>query len=311
MPQTIQQLLKNNQIDSLDVELLLAHILKRSREFIISHPNSQVNFLKIQQFKKLLKKRQQNIPLAYLTGHKEFFGLDFLVNKNVLIPRPETEILVEEVLKIIKNDDILIDVGTGSGCIPISIVYHCDERSDEIIPIKREVAMLHAVARNDINFFAIDISKSALTVAKQNANKHQTKIKFLYGNLLKPITKYLQYIQQLKQLQHLIITANLPYLTSEQFKNEKSIQQEPKRALIAGKDGLKYYKQLLKQVKSLFINYQLPITLFLEIDPSQTKTIKLLIKKYFPKTKIIIHQDLAGKNRVVKIKIVAKIKSTK
>lgn len=275
---TIKKILKNSKIEALDIELILSYVLKKPREFLITHPETKINSYKVI---KLIKLREQGVPLAYLTGHKEFFGLDFFVNKNVLIPRPETELIIDLVLQKLQTKNlelgtILIDVGTGSGCIPISINKHYH-----------------------LPTFATDISKPALVVAKKNAKLHKVKIKFLAGNLLQPflnpsITKSLNQTQ-------LIITANLPYLTPKQFKSEPTIKYEPKNALIAGYDGLKYYRELLKQISQLTKKYNLKPISYLEIDPSQTKHIKEIIKKYLPKLKIVIHQDLAGKNRIVEI----------
>ncbi|KKS53992.1 MAG: Release factor glutamine methyltransferase, partial [Candidatus Magasanikbacteria bacterium GW2011_GWA2_42_32] len=145
----------------------------------------------ISHFKKLIARRAKGEPIAYLIGHKEFYGLDFEINKNVLIPRPETELMVEEVVKKIDRlKIILIDVGTGSGCIPIAILK----------TIKNTAT---------IKCFAIDISPGAIATAKRNAKKHNVKIKFLHGNLLEPMMSQLtQYSKKNK----IIITANLPYL---------------------------------------------------------------------------------------------------
>jgi len=288
------QLAQKNNLAHLDAELIIAHILKKPREFVLTHPEyvetrSNASVLKI---KKLINLRAKNVPFAYLTGQKEFYGWDFVVNKNVLIPRPETEALVdkvtEEIRKLKNKKIILIDVGTGSGCIPIAILKNFEMEK----------------LRN-LETFAIDISNQALTVAKANAKKHGVKIKFLQGDLLSPIPPLLKggrgdIGQQKFQI---IITANLPYLTPLQLKSEPSIKHEPKLALVAGKDGLKYYRQLLKQIKTLVTSYQLLVTLFLEIDPQQSNNIKKLIKQHLPHAKITIHQDLSEKDRVVEIKI--------
>lgn len=130
MPQTIKQLLQSacRQIDKLDIVLLLSFTLAKSREYFFIHDDEIVSIAAQNKFNRLVKKRQSGVPLAYITGHKEFFGLDFLVDKHTLIPRPDTEILVEEAIKTrnkklgAMNELILIDVGTGSGCIPISII---------------------------------------------------------------------------------------------------------------------------------------------------------------------------------------------
>jgi len=279
----------------LDAELLIAHVLNKPREFVIAHPEQKINKSIKQKINRLIKQRAKGVPLAYLTEHKEFYGLDFFVNENVLIPRPETELIVDLVLKRletcnVKHGTYLIDVGTGGGCIPIAIEYKIRKSGLSVIR----------------KLFAIDISQPALKVAKKNAKKHKVKIKFLRGDLLQPFIKQLQHFQQLKQLQHLIITANLPYLTPQQYKSEPSIQHEPRLALVAKKQGLDLYEKLLKQIRQLVTSYKLQVTIFFEINPQQTKSIKNLINKSLPHAKIKIHKDLAKKNRVVEIKILLK-----
>ncbi len=302
-----------SKIDQREIELIKAFVLKKPREFFIAHPEYQVSKLASEQVNKLIKKRTRGIPLAYLLGKKEFFGLNFTVNKNVLIPRPETELMVEKVLQKIKNSKnqeiILIDIGTGTGCIPISIIKTINPTLPS--PTRGGKGRGFAV-------FATDISQPALSVAKKNAKKHNVKIKFLHGNLLEPFLCHPEFIsgsfpksnllksisgeKMLKQVQHdIIITANLPYLTPQQLKQEPSIKHEPHLALVAGKDGLKYYRELLKQINILTSDYRLQTTVFCEINPEQTKNIKLLTKKILPQAKITLHQDLAGKNRVVEI----------
>lgn len=277
MRQTIKQLLNAayQQVDKLDADLLLSFVLGKPREYFIINDDKPISNITKNKFNRLVKKRKLGIPLAYITGHKEFFGLDFLVNKHTLIPRPDTEILVEEVIKKINNEKlILIDVGTGSGCIPISII-----KTSKHLNLKT---------------FAIDISKPALAVAKKNAKKHKVKIKFLHGNLLKPILNY-----KLQIPDSAVITANLPYLTEEQYQSEKSIQSEPKTALVAKNDGLALYEELLQQIKQFSKIYNLKTTTYFEIDPSQSEKITVLINKILPETKVEIKKDLAGRDRVV------------
>ncbi len=288
---TIKQLLQQarQKIDPLDAELLLAHVLNKPREWILVHTETKITKKQEKRYKQLLVRRANGEPIAYLTGHKEFFGLDFVVNKNVLIPRPDTEILVESVLKQFQNskfkiqNSLLIDVGTGSGCIPIAILKNLQTCTP---------ANLHTIA--------IDISKPALATARRNANKHKVKIKFLHSNLVEPILK--AYSLKLKA-HNLIITANLPYLTKKQFDNSPTIQFEPQLALIAKNNGLALYKKLLKQIKKLVTGYQLPVTCFFEIDPSQSKSITSIIKSILPDAKTQIIKDLAGIDRVVKIEV--------
>ncbi|MDP2692552.1 MAG: peptide chain release factor N(5)-glutamine methyltransferase [bacterium] len=273
MRQSIKQLLQraNKIIPPLESEILLSSILKKPREYMLTHSDARVGYLKSYRFNNFVKKRNLGVPIAYLIGHKEFYGLDFEVNKYTLIPRPDTEILVENTISHISKNDTLIDVGTGSGCIAISVLKK-----------KKNTA------------YAIDISKRALTVAKKNARLHGVKINFLHGNLLQPLKH-----KNIKTLKHIIITANLPYLTKKQFSSEPSIQYEPKSALVADKQGLALYEALLNQIKSISTSYKLQATSYLEIDPSQTSEITLLIQKIFPEVKIEIKKDLAGHNRLV------------
>ncbi len=282
----------NQHIDQLDAELLLAHVIKKTREFVISHPEFLPSSFEILKFRRFVKKRLNNVPLAYLIGHKEFFGLDFLVNKHTLIPRPDTEILVEKVISNIKEQKakkqniLLIDVGTGSGNIPVSIKKTMEQWNNKTITT-----------------YATDISAKALKIAKKNAKKHGVKIDFLKGNLLNPILKQWNNIK-IEQYKNLIITANLPYLTEAQFASEPSIQKEPKTALVANKQGLALYEKLLNQIKKITKNHELrTLNCYLEIDPTQTQKIKTLIKQYLPNANIQIAQDLAGHDRVVKIEI--------
>lgn len=300
MKYTILQLLKetSNQIDKLDAELIIAHVVDKPREFVVAHPEMKIKRLKDQKIKRLIAKRKAGVPLAYLTGHKEFYGLNFLVNKHTLVPRPETELIVELATNkidgffplvvgsqrgVVSNQNknlILIDVGTGSGCIPIAIKKTMEQYSNGTITV-----------------LATDISKQALKIAYKNAKKHKVNIKFLHGNLLQPVIKKIA-IGQFNN-RTMIITANLPYLTNKQYKSEPSIQHEPKSALVANNNGLALYEQLFTQIKLLITYYLLPVTCYLEFDPSQSQTITKLTQKYLPQAKIQIKKDLAGLDRLI------------
>ncbi len=274
MPQPITRLLQhaNKLIDSKESQILLAHVLKKPKEYIIAHPETKVGFFNSFKYKKLVKKRKKGWPIAYLTGHKEFFGLDFLVNKYTLVPRPDTEILVESVIEKIQNNDVIIDVGTGSGCIPIAILKNCQK----------------------IKGVATDISQKTLKVAKENAKKHEVEISFLHGNLLEPV------IEKIPKEKNIIITANLPYLTETQFETEKSIQHEPKSALVAEDNGLKLYKELIRQIQLLEGKN---ITAFFEIDPSQSTSLNEYVLGIFPNAVVEIKKDLANCDRIVIVQI--------
>jgi release factor glutamine methyltransferase len=290
---TIKKLLSSASkiIDRLDAEVLLAHVLGQPREFLIAHDTDHVGFFQQLQYKHLVRKRAQNFPASQLMGTKGFFGLDFDVNKHTLIPRPDTEIIVEEVLKLLplvgggregvtqKENLCIIDVGTGSGCISISILNEIRKSELSEYP----------------DCYATDISRSALRVAKKNAQRHGVNITFKQGNLLEPFQSE---ISNLKS--QIIITANLPYLTEEQFTTEPSIQHEPKSALVAEKQGLALYEELFQQIQSM-TPHSSPITLYCEIDPTQSERMIPLIAKYFAVAEVQIIKDLCGMDRIVKI----------
>ena len=303
----------------LDAEILLSYILKKPREYILAHPEEKLTKSQISNIQYLISRRNKNEPIAYLTGHKQFYGLDFLVNKHVMIPRPETELMVGEAINQITHNMknlTFIDVGTGSGCIIITIAKLLQATSYKL----------------QANFLATDISKPALTIARKNAKLHKIdkKITFYQDNLLKPVINKLSNVNcQMPARQYqpmaggsIVITANLPYLTPAQIKNSPTIKYEPKLALDAGPDGLKYYRQLFKQIHKLQIA-DLPASRFrskrwqagcrlqiiIEIDPSQTIKIKQLAKKELfthysiseggTKSKIQIKKDLSGLNRLI------------
>jgi release factor glutamine methyltransferase len=278
--------LQKNKIASsaLDAEILLSFVIKKPKEFLYAHSEKKLSAAQILKFKKLLSRRARHEPVAYITGHKYFYGLDFFVNKNVLIPRPETETLVETAID--KNPTAIIDVGTGSGAIAVSLARH--------LP--------------NAKIFATEISPAAAKVAQKNISHHKTAITLLRGNLLEPFLKKYKISNPPAGeagLKSLLIAANLPYLMTCQWqKSQPEIKKyEPRQALDGGVDGLKYYRQLLQQIELLITSRQLSITSIFEIDPSQKKSITKLIKRRFPTAKIEIKKDLAGRDRLVIFKI--------
>ena len=298
---TATQKLQKNKIPNfnMDAEILLLHILKKPREYLFTYPEKKLTKIQITNYKLQITRRIKGEPIAYITGHKEFYGLDFFVNKNVLVPRPETELMVDEILKeaeplqFCKNrrdsaSSCIIDIGTGSGCIIIAL----------------------AKKLSSFNFFAADISSKALYIAKKNAKLHHVdkKIKFFHGNLLKPI------IHKSKILNHkskIIITANLPYGWNS-WKNNCSMDTiglkfEPQIALFTEKKGLKIIENLFKQIKQIInsqkINFNSDLFIFIEFDPRQTITLKRLIKKNLLGAKFQIKKDLRGHDRLACISL--------
>lgn len=285
---------KESSLPSGETAILMAFLLGKDKEFILTHPEFIIPKNIYKKFKELEKKRLAGWSIAVLIGHKEFYGLDFYVDENVLVPRPETEMMVDEIINIVKeksNDLMLIDLGTGSGAI--------------IVSSASEIKRISPAKYRQIIFQAIDISAPTLKVAKKNAvlNKQDKKIKFLHGNLLKPLINHKDFSKFISA--ELVIAANLPYLTPNQVKHSPSIKKEPRIALVAGNDGLKCYRELLKQIKDIkkIFDFNKPITILCEIDPSQANSIKNLVRKYFLLAEIKIKKDLADRNRLAIIKI--------
>ncbi|MBI2459718.1 MAG: peptide chain release factor N(5)-glutamine methyltransferase [Parcubacteria group bacterium] len=277
----------------LEAEILLAEVINQPREFLLAHAEKRLTKNQNTKYKLQITRRLKGEPIAYLIGRQEFYGLAFKVNKNVLIPRPETELMVEEALPLITRNPArpaggsqpvtLIDIGTGSGCV--------------IIALAKSIINYESSITNH-KFIGIDISKSALGVARQNAKLHGVNkdIKFIKSNLLELILNSKFVIRNCK----LIILANLPYLTASQIKNSPAIKREPRLALSGGKNGLELYEKLFKQIKKLR-----DVNILCEFDPRQSAKIKQLIKRELPQAALQIKKDLAGLNRLAIIELLS------
>ena len=206
---------KKIQNPNLDVELILSKVLNRNREEIILNLDNKLKNTDIIKFKYYLLRRCQNEPMAYILGYKYFWKHKFLTNKSVMIPRPETELVVEETLKYLQNDKSkkILDIGTGSGCIVVSLVKE----------------------RPKCTATAIDISINAINVAKTNAKLHQLENKINFINI--DIDKYNSYNYDL-------IISNPPYINSIELNrlDEDIKLHEPKIALSGGFDGFRDMK---------------------------------------------------------------------
>lgn len=259
---------------TLDSEVLLSHVLDKPKQYLFSNPGKKLKPKQEKQFSILLARRQLGEPVAYLRLEKEFFSLKFLVTKDTLIPRPETETLVELVLSRIKNQKSLsiLDIGTGSGSVIISLAKTLGNRN---------------------TYFGSDVSKKALVVAQKNARRHKVKIIFKHGSLLTPW----------KNQKFDIIVANLPY-GWRAWKNNSStatigLRFEPQIALYTKNKGVYHIEKLLKQTSTL---KPLPSNLFLEFDPRQVRQIRNLVRKYLSGFDLNIHKDLTGRDRIAEIK---------
>ncbi len=262
---TIAQALAAAKIDQLDAEVLLAHILCCERVKLISDSNSEVGERQQTEFEKLTARRVVGEPVAHLIGSKEFYGLEFAVNSKVLIPRPETEQIVEEVLKLDKEISLL-DVGTGSGCIAVAIAKHS----------------------LGVKVSACDISLEALEIARKNAQQHNVEIEFYESDLLESVPH-----------EYDTVVANLPYIADSDSTLESEVKQhEPHLALFAGETGLELYERLLQQISQW---QERPQLLLAEIGWQQCEAMTQLIEKYLPSSKVECLKDLAGHDRIIKI----------
>lgn len=221
--------------------------------------------VKYSNLNKVIKKLQKDYPVQYLIGNVDFYGYIINVNKNVLIPRFETETLVEKTIKYIKKLKLtkgsVIDLGTGSGCISIVL--------------KKEL--------ENLNVTSLDNSIKALRVAKKNAKLNKADIAFIKHDIFKfnPVNKYD------------ILISNPPYITDKDIV-DKSIKYEPKKAIYADDSGIKYYEHILSTCKN-YLNKKNIIAF--EIGDKQGKILKDLANKNFPKAKISLEKDLTGKDR--------------
>lgn len=271
--------LKDTAFARLDAEVLLCDILKKQRAYLFTYPEKMLTASQEKKYKNYLNRRAHYEPIAYITGHKEFYGFDFLISPAVLIPRPETELIIDiakQTLHDPTSNSLIIDIGTGSGAIAITL--------KKLFP--------------KINVLGIDISASALKIARQNSKHLKANVKFAKTNLLNVESPTL-YIKK-----DLIITANLPYLsTSEWQKLTTNVKKyEPKSALVGGTRGIELYEKLFKQLNKLCRESDsLHITLIIEIGARQKKSIEKIARQILKPKKIEFYKDLANKWRAVKI----------
>jgi release factor glutamine methyltransferase len=260
-----REVLSRNGIEDapLESELLLRHALNIDRVQLYIDLEKELPPWQEQNFRRLLKRRLSGEPAAYITGHREFYGLEFRVNRNVLIPRPESELLVEMALAIAKNQPlpVIADIGTGSGALAISL----------------------ALGLPQAKIYATDISAAALKVARLNCRRHGVadRVFLLEGDLLEPLPEPVD-----------IIVANLPYVR----KSELDPRSEPPLALDGGADGTEMIEKLCRQVAG---KLKPGGWLLLEIGQGQGEEIKGILHNTVPGGEVKVFPDLAGIGRVV------------
>jgi release factor glutamine methyltransferase len=263
----------------LEAELLVMHLLGIDRAQLYCRLEEELSPSDVHGLDQLLKRRLGREPIAYIIGHREFFGNDFYVAPGVLIPRPESELLVEKALNFVVSqfphrDPIIADIGTGSGAIAISL------------------ALLLPRAR----IYATDISSRALEIAATNCNRHQVRgrVHLIEGDFLDPLPEPVD-----------IIIANLPYVKNADLSQlSAEIRQfEPLSALAGGEDGLDKVRQLLGRAKRKLCPGGLVLV---EIAAGQGQAVASWARSLFPGASVELAQDLGGWDRVLSVKFIDK-----
>ena len=276
-------LIKENNIENafLKARILLSYILNEKKEYLISHDLEEISEENIKQYKECLNRLINNEPIQYITGKQEFYGIEFIVDKSVLIPQPDTEILVEEVINICieqyahQSKLNILDLCTGSGAIGIAIAKNIE----------------------NANITLSDISKNALNIAKKNCinvgegiysarNKENNKIKIIQSDLFQNINEKFD-----------IIVSNPPYIKTCVIKTlSKEVQNEPSIALDGGEDGLKIYREIINEAHKYLGKDR---HLCLEIGYDQKEEVINLIKNNGNYKDVYSKKDLAGNNRII------------
>lgn len=277
---TVHELLKQlkEQLDPLsdtallDAQVLVAHHLEKPRAWLLAHPEALLNDAQYQRVLRSAQRLRDGEPLPYLLGHWEFYGLDFLITPDVLIPRPETELLVERAIGWLRchpHKRRVVEVGTGSGCIGIAIARH--------IP--------------DVHILMADRSPQALHVARLNLQKHGlvNRVKVKHSDLLTQIPGSFD-----------LICANLPYIPTQTLEKLPVAKREPRSALDGGATGITLIERLLNQAKGRLHPGGL---ILLEFDPVQVENLIQIARQCYPGSNVHIVQDLAGRDRCLEFEL--------
>jgi len=270
------RLISRSDTPALDASVLLAHIIRKPRTWVMAHPELTLTTEQQKQLDNSLRRLERGESFPYVLGHWEFFGMEFEVTPDVLIPRPETELLVERALAWLQESSgrsTVADVGTGSGVIAISL----------------------AVNVPDVHVLATDISRPALQVAQNNASKFgvRERIDFLQCDLLPEDTA--------PPRNHFgLICANLPYIPTETFRHLPVFGHEPTLALDGGDDGLQLIRRLLHIAPDWLAPHGM---ILLEIEATRGSQASSLARDLFPQAAIRLHRDLAGQERLLQIQV--------
>jgi release factor glutamine methyltransferase len=262
---------KMNDPTSLDEQILLAHVLRRPRTWLLAHLDTPLSPSQLAEANEAFDQFQAAVPLPYIIGHWEFFGLDLDVTKDVLIPRPETELLVEKAivfLQSLPDKKFAADIGTGSGAIAVSLAAHV----------------------SDVHVLATDVSPAALEVARRNAVKINVanRLDFIECDLLPDRVP----------AKMNLICANLPYVPTDIMLGLPVYGREPTIALDGGEDGLVLYRRLFKMIPEWLSTHG---KCLFEIEASLGPQSLKLAEDSFPKAGVQLHQDLTGRDRLLEI----------
>ncbi|MGC9467229.1 MAG: peptide chain release factor N(5)-glutamine methyltransferase [Anaerolineae bacterium] len=257
-----------------EAERLLAAILQVTRTMLLAHPEIGVRQAQARVYADAVRRRAAGVPLPYILGQASFFGLDFVVTPDVLIPRPETEHLVEQALAWIADRPVegitVVDVGTGSGCIAIALT----------------------ATMPNLRVTATDLSAPALAVARINGLRHRVdqQIAWVQADLLTPIVGPCD-----------LIVSNPPYVAEPEWPDlPLSVRREPHTALLAGPEGLDVLRRLLSQARSRMAPDS---CMLIEIGAGQGNAVRALAQAAFPTAAVKIRQDLAGRDRILDLRL--------
>ena len=269
----------------LDAQVLLAHITGQTRSWVLAHPEMVLTPALEKKLGDSVAKMKTGIPLPYIIGTWEFYGMELIISQDVLIPRPETELLVDKAMDWLRKNPScrrVIDIGTGSGCIAVAL----------------------AASIHDLQVIATDISDKAIFVASQNAHKFNVteRIEFVCCNLfpakIEGVWEKLS-IQTAKPPSSAnLIVANLPYIPSSILKDLKVYGREPDLALDGGKDGLDVIRKFLEQAPAYL---EMGGKILMEIEASQGLSALSLAYDRYSNAVIHLHQDLSGRDRLLEI----------
>ena len=280
--QSVTRTLRKAKIDdaSTEAEALLGHVLGMSKTGLYTEPERSLTAVEAERLRHVVRRRLDREPAAHILGQREFYGIDFYVDSHTLVPRPETELLVEEAVELAGHicgqgyPITIADIGTGCGAVAISL----------------------ALALPQARIYATDISPSALKVAEANCRRHGVtgQVELLQGNLIEPLPRAMD-----------LIVANLPYVRDCEFADlsPEIREHEPTIALAGGKDGLDKIREMLEQMRAKgdFHPGDWPAYVLLEIGQGQAEMVIALVSEYFPQASIELIPDLGGIERVAKV----------